>query len=90
METIDRILRSESTASSRASDDAAGASVSERTRAREIHRLEKLEERLCGELAALKVGSYNPRESPGRRPKLAALLANTRRTLRNLKQMRLL
>lgn len=90
METIGKIFQSEAQRSSQASDEAAAASVSERTRARELHRLEAQAERLRFELAALKVGSYNPKEHPARRARLASLLANTNRTLRNLKQGRLL
>jgi hypothetical protein len=85
-----KIFQSEAERSSRASDEAAGASVSERTRARELHRLEAQADRLSGELAALKDGSYNPREHPSRRARLASLLAHTNKTLRNLMQRRLL
>lgn len=89
MKTVGEVLRSEPEASSRASDDAAEGSLGDRTRARELHRLEVLAIRLSGELAALKDGSYNPREHPSRRAKLATLLRNTEQRLYNLKQRRL-
>jgi len=90
MKTIGEVLRSEPEASSRASDDAAQGSVSDRARARELHRLKQMADRIRGELAELKDGSYNPREHPSRRAKLAALLSNTEESLFNLKQRRLI
>ena len=90
MDTIGRIFRSEAERSSRASDEAAEASVSERTRAREDDRLTKEAARIRGELAALKTGPYNPREHPGRRAKLGSQLRAIERNLLEHKQKRLL
>lgn len=90
MSTIGGIFQSEAERSSRASEAGAEASVSERTRARELDRLTKEAARIRGELAELKTGTYNPREHPRRRAKLGSMLREIEKKLRGYHQGRLL
>lgn len=90
LSSIGSILRSGAQRSSRASDDGAEASVSERTRAREFERLTKEAARIRGELVDLKTGPYNPREHPRRRAKLGSMLRAIEKKLREHNQSRLL